>query len=155
MQHTSKDRSPWLRQLVGIGGHGGAAAGGYGKELHPLFANAIGLIDEPRAGFHSVLDDDNHASVEQALGMFHVGGARAFGGDDVLNGDFGTARFENAMAIGIFADVLEMAKEEKIGHFGGRDQTHQIEIEIGIASGGNVIIIVELRESAVEIILPH
>ena len=45
-------------------------------------------------------------------------------------------------------------QDEKVGDFRRRDQAHEIEIEIRPARRRNVVIVVELRKGAVEVILP-
>ena len=101
-----------------------------------------------------MLNDDDHSSVELALRFVDAGKALAFGGYDVLNGYFGSVRLENRALVGVFASGNQVAENEKVGDFSGRNQAHEIEIEVGPSGGGHVVVVVELRVGPVEVVLP-
>src|SRR5882762_5061299 len=134
--------------------HGRTASRGDGEIVNPLFANPVRSLDQFASRFDAVLNDDDHSSVELALRFVDAGKALAFGGYDVLNGYLGSVRLENRVLVGVFASGNQVAENEKIGHFSGRNQAHEIEVEIGPSGGGHVVVVVELRVGPVEVVLP-
>src|SRR5438094_3755016 len=76
------------------------------------------------------------------------------GGYDVLNGYLGSVRLENRVLVGVFASGKQVAENEKVGDFSGRNQAHEIEVEVGPSGGGHVVVVVELRVGPVEVVLP-
>src|SRR5207245_9399087 len=103
--------------------------------------------------FDAVLNDDDHSSVELALRFVDAGKALAFGGYDVLNGYLGSVRLENRVLVGVFASGRQVAENEKVGDFSGRNEAHEIEVEVGPSGGGHVVVVDELRVGPVEGVL--
>src|SRR5215468_4717854 len=86
--------------------------------------------------------------------MVHIRRTRPFYRNHVLDGYLGSTGCENRVPVRVFTERHEVSENEKVRHLGSGDQTHQIEIKIGVPGRRYVIIVVELRERAIEIVLP-
>jgi hypothetical protein len=86
--------------------------------------------------------------------MLHVGETRPFGGDHVLDRHLGTISLEDRMTVRVASLGNEVSQNEEVRHFARRDETHQIEGEVRPSGRRHVVVVVELRVRAVEVVLP-
>src|SRR5512146_1150719 len=87
--------------------------------------------------------------------MVDVGYSRTLGGANVLDSALASLRCEDALSIGIMADRLQILEDKKNRYFGGRDQAHQVEVEIGVAGCENIVVVIKLSKGSVLIVLPN
>src|SRR5580692_10673634 len=101
--------------------HGRTTSRGDGEIVNPLFANPVCSLDQFASRFGAVLNDEDHSGVELALRFVDAGKALAFGGYDVLNGYLGSVALEDGVPICVFASGNQIAENEKVGDFSGRN----------------------------------
>jgi len=104
--------------------------------VNPLQADTVGALKKFRARDMPVFDDNHNSSVELLLRVIDVGRARALRSNRVLNRHLGSICLEHWMTVRDFSCGHEILQNKKVWHFGGRNQTHQIEIKIRIAVAG-------------------
>ena len=122
--------------------------------LYPLFPNAVGSLDKPVARALPVLDYNHDPGVKFSLLVINIGQAGPFGGNHILNCNFHSSRSEYWASVRVHTDSREVLQDKKIRHLWGRDQSHQVQVEIGITRCRREEAVTELREGSIEVVLP-
>ena len=103
---------------------------GCGPVVDPALADTDDALNEFWARYLAVLNDHDHAGVEVLLRLVDRRQPRAFGGNHILNRDCGSIGFVDGVAVGVVAHWDQFSQYEEVRHFGGRDEAHQVKIEI-------------------------